>query len=966
MTSFPRGSEWRRWDLHVHTPGTALNDQFGPRGWEAYLEAIEGQTEVRVIGVTDYLTVGNYSVMRRYKEQGRLRNIELLVPNIEFRLAPQTTSGQSLNAHLLISPEEPDHEDRIERAFRALRFQFNGENYSCTPDDLERLGRHFNPQLAERHTAFKEGVNQFKIDASLFFGWLDAEEWLRSNSLLVMAGGRDGLSGLPYNGGWAAARMQISSRCHAIFTSNAGDRSFWLGGTGNEIDLETMRRCNGPKPCLHGSDAHALVTLFEPDGRRYCWIKADPTFEGLRQVLHEPAERVVIDAEHPARHIDSQVIDSISIESDGSGGWFEPAVLPLNAGLVAIIGARGSGKSALAELVACATGSWQGDEGKSFLERAGNYLDGVSVRLRWRNGEETVVSPSDPGGDERARYLSQRFVERLCSEDYDGRELVGEIERVIFNFTPVGDRFGSSSFSSLRDRLTASLRNERSRLRGDMARLIDELVQLKVRHDTLPSKREELAGCQKRRDDLRAEVVSIATGDAAAFAEDLAAREQELSQLQAQAAGIREKLLTADDLMVRIEAFKADAEGFFGEIESMLDTLGILGLEREAFRPRFGPTVDVAIERHREALQTDWNTVQGDDFAYPGTIRGAQRLLDEVKRRASEDRVLRDRIQALQAQITREEEHAARLGDEIAHVEGPEANRRSAIRSEMKAAYVAFFDTLTREQAILEDLYAPVRTEFEELNAAERPIDFSIRWHTSIDDWLENFHALIDGRRHSALPVSLDELEKFAKTELAPAWSGGNRIAVEAAFDALASMFDVESKSPSYLRPSVQPTMLLEWMFELDHTSLRYGLKYNGTDLEKLSPGTKGIVLLILYLVMDRDDRRPLIVDQPEENLDNDSIYKLLVPHFRHAKRDRQIILVTHNPNLVVNTDAEQVVVADCQKQAGLPRIRYSSGALEDNGPQGIRDRVCAILEGGARAFRQRERRYDISEQLSR
>lgn len=961
MTTFPRGSEWRRWDLHVHTPCTARNDQFRG-GWDAYLDAIEDQNEVRIIGVTDYLTIENYSVMRRYKEQGRLRNFDLLVPNIEFRLAPHTTSGQALNAHLLISPEESNHEDRIRRALGALRIAFDGENYTCTPDDLKRLGRHYNPRLAEDHTAFREGVNQFKVDTSDFFRWLDAEDWLKRNSLVVMAGGDDGLSGLPYGDGWGAARMQIAPRCHAVFTSNARDRSFWLGTSERDTDLDTLRKCNGPKPCLHGSDAHTLSTLFEPDGRRYCWIKADPTFEGLRQVLHEPAERVVIDAELPARHIESQVIDRVSIENDTGGGWFQPTTLSLNAGLVTIIGARGSGKSALAELIACATGSWQGDEGKSFLERAGNYLDGVRVRLRWRNGEETVVSPSDTGGDERTRYLSQRFVERQCSEDYDGRELVGEIERVIFNFTPVGDRFGSSSFSGLRDRLTVSLRTERSRLRGDMTRLIDELVQLKGRQGTLQAKREELAGCHKRRDDLRAEVVSIATGDAAAFAEDLAAREQELSQLQARAAGIREKLLTADDLMARIQAFKADAEGFFAEIQPVLDTLRILGLEREDFRPRFGPAVDAIIERHREALQTQWNTVQGDDFAYAGTVRGVQRQLEEVKRRASEDRVLRDRIQSLQAQITREEEHAARLFDEIARIEGPETSRRSAIQSELKDAYLGYFDTVSREQAILEDLYEPVRRQFEELNAAERPIDFSIRWHTSIDDWLENFQALIDGRRHSALPVSLDELEEFAKTELAPAWSGGNRIAVEGAFDALVSMFDVETKPPaSYLRPSAQPAMLLEWMFDLDHTSLRYGLRYNGTDLEKLSPGTKGIVLLILYLVMDRDDRRPLIVDQPEENLDNDSIYRLLVPHFRLAKRERQIILVTHNPNLVVNTDAEQIVVAECQKEGGMPQMRYSSGSLEDNRPQGIRDRVCGILEGGAKAFRQRERRYDIS-----
>jgi ABC-type cobalamin/Fe3+-siderophores transport system ATPase subunit len=90
------------------------------------------------------------------------------------------------------------------------------------------------------------------------------------------------------------------------------------------------------------------------------------------------------------------------------------------------------------------------------------------------------------------------------------------------------------------------------------------------------------------------------------------------------------------------------------------------------------------------------------------------------------------------------------------------------------------------------------------------------------------------------------------------------------------------------------------------HIRLSYGLKYNGTDLEKLSPGTKGIVFLILYLGMDTDDTRPLIVDQPDENLDNESIYELLTEYFKRAKERRRIILITHSPNLIVNGDSAQ------------------------------------------------------------
>ena len=170
----------------------------------------------------------------------------------------------------------------------------------------------------------------------------------------------------------------------------------------------------------------------------------------------------------------------------------------------------------------------------------------------------------------------------------------------------------------------------------------------------------------------------------------------------------------------------------------------------------------------------------------------------------------------------------------------------------------------------------------------------------------------------------------------------------------------------NYLRREVKYQDLLHWLYELDHIRLTYGLKYNGVELEKLSPGTKGIVLLILYLGMDVADTRPLIVDQPDENLDNESIYRLLTAYFKTAKSRRQIILITHNPNLVVNADSEQVIVAHCERREnGLPHIAYHSGALENDRSPGcsIRRDVCRILEGGSDAFRRRERRYGLADE---
>ena len=113
-----------------------------------------------------------------------------------------------------------------------------------------------------------------------------------------------------------------------------------------------------------------------------------------------------------------------------------------------------------------------------------------------------------------------------------------------------------------------------------------------------------------------------------------------------------------------------------------------------------------------------------------------------------------------------------------------------------------------------------------------------------------------------------------------------------------------------------------------------------------------------IFLKLD-DSKKPLLIDQPEDNLDNKSVFKDLVDDLKAVKKKRQIIIATHNPNLVINTDSEQVIVAKYEESEDdeKPRITYISGALED---KSIKEYVCDILEGGDIAFMKRERRYRL------
>jgi len=204
-----------------------------------------------------------------------------------------------------------------------------------------------------------------------------------------------------------------------------------------------------------------------------------------------------------------------------------------------------------------------------------------------------------------------------------------------------------------------------------------------------------------------------------------------------------------------------------------------------------------------------------------------------------------------------------------------------------------------------------------------------------------------------------------AKQELKAAWETGSAEAVEAAMTAFTEKYrkDLISHAPFAQTQQVEfrvwSKQFAHWLFSTDHLTVRYEISYDSVDIRKLSPGTRGIVLLLLYLALDDADDRPLIIDQPEENLDPKSVFEELVSLFIAAKAKRQVIMVTHNANLVINTDADQIIVAKAgpNRLDGLPPITYVAGGLEN---VGVRKAVCEILEGGETAFQERARRLRV------
>ncbi len=122
-----RGSEWHRWEPHIHAPGTVINNQFGAKNpWNTYLRDLEIITpKIQALAVTDYYLTKTYEKFLGHKSNGRLPDVNLIFPNIELRLDVAAKSG-FVNIHLLVSPEDHEHLAEVKRILKRLQFHAYG------------------------------------------------------------------------------------------------------------------------------------------------------------------------------------------------------------------------------------------------------------------------------------------------------------------------------------------------------------------------------------------------------------------------------------------------------------------------------------------------------------------------------------------------------------------------------------------------------------------------------------------------------------------------------------------------------------------------------------------------------------------------------------------------------------------------------------------------------------------------
>lgn len=979
--TFQSGSHWRRWNPHLHAPGTLLNDQFEGE-WDEYLTAIETATPaVEVLGVTDYLCLDSYKAVKTHKAAGRLPNVKLIFPNVEFRMSVETEKRKGINLHLLFCPDDADHVERIERALLQLSFEYQGNPHRCTPSDFGILGRaHNNNKLADESAARRQGANQFKVTLEQFRKMFRGDKWVFENCLVAVAShSSDGTAGLQNDASFAALRQEIERFAHAIFSSNTKTRDFWLGKS-EGADLQHLEaKYGGRKPCLHGCDAHTVAKTCKPDDNRYCWIKGDPTFESLRQGLLEPEERVWIGEHAPTRHDASQCIAKVATRATP---WIVNSEIPLNNGLVAIIGSRGSGKTALADILAIGSNATSPlDLATSFIRRASHptdYLAEAIIDTHWGDGAHfprLMNKRTEDAGPDLVRYLSQQFVEQLCSAEGLAVELRKEIERVVFDATEPADRCDTGSFAGLAEVHLRPIRRDREVAQEAIGNTSEQVNIEEALHARIPTIMQEQTERAARITRLSTEMKQLIPTEKEANANTLAILEATLTKMNSVVERLNRSKLRVDDLKREIDTTrKVIAPQRLEELKESFSEAGLSDEQWQSFEMVFKGEVDAIMTDKANVIAQQIKTITDGtgpiDITIESPDKWPQKILsaerDKAKEKVGLDGQKQLRYNQLQLKLTAEEKLQEKSVEELANAKGAEA-RRKALADRRRRLYVEVFQSFLDEKRVLEELYAPLQDTLKGATGSLKRLRLSVTREIDLAKWIQAGEQLLDLRKESGLRGH-GALEKHVERALSPAWRTGTAEEVGEAMQTFIKEIypEVKKAMPPTITPdnkSLWVQQVAAWFYSTDHIHMQYSITYDGVAIEQLSPGTRGIVLLLLYLVIDAQDRRPLIIDQPEENLDPKSVFEELVPHFRNARKRRQVIIVTHNANLVVNTDADQVIVAASEPNAegGLPTVTYRCGSLEN--PK-IRKVVCEILEGGEQAFLDRERRYRLQRTL--
>lgn len=927
MTTYPAGSEWRKWDLHVHPPGTRLSDGYGtPRDLDRFCRVLE-ESDVQVFGITDYFSADvTFEAIARHGELFP-GSTKVFFPNVELRLNEVVNGAQeSVDIHLLFRPDTS--KECVDRLLQELKTEITDANrrkLRCTELSTEAQ--------IKSATVMRESI-EYAITQT--FGDTGRRT---DNVLIIVPANNSGIRAAPGSKRKAVLADQIDKLTDAIFGSFINSAYFLKTDR-----FEDRTQSSTPKPVFSGSDAHRFEDLEawlgkeilnNENRKEVTWIKADPTFEGLLQTLVEPEQRVRIQAIKPDHREPYQYISKVRF----SGTNDFPSEIPLNQNLSSIIGTRSSGKSALLAYISHAidadyTISQQVATGLVSRQNTGPAAGKTWVSVQHIKCEVEWGDPNVKSG--KVIYIPQNSLYAISDRP---NEITGKIQPVLYRHAP--------EFKNAHLRTVAEIDNANSRLRSSVAEWFKTLDSIR-----------------KAADDLRS------LGDKSAI---IATR----GSLDAKIAVLRESSqLTHED----VAAYQFVVEQL-GEhetaIKSVSSELGLLDLHL--------PVSDGGQGAASEPIATVQIQSRPSPEDLPATLR------ERIKAILSEATPELSRKVSAEIVSYRLELEAQKLNHERTIVKLREDHRALIERNQANAE----LEDLVQNRKKQDDLLATIarqETHSVELNQV---------W-TTIGSEITNE---LEGRSQSI--ANLQEVFASTVTPLGDGMSFGIEAKIpNEAIDEISQAFNLKNVSDYVDREN--QTVRVETMQQgpisfLLHMAaesqkvkrgqtpahvaadalaltpeVRFFAELDGDRIggftgSSMTPGKQA--LFALTLILDETiEAWPLLIDQPEDDLDSRSIYEHIVPYIVKRKAGRQILMVSHNANLVVGADSEQIIVAnrhgEDRKNRNGQMFDYRSGSLEStlkpNGSEivldsrGIREHACEVLDGGHIAFQKRRDKYKL------
>ncbi|TFI60489.1 DNA repair ATPase [Carnobacterium divergens] len=841
-----RGSQFRKWDLHLHSLYShsqlcnqyKINENNHEESFDKFLKRLK-ENDIEAIGLTNYFNFSeqDFCLKKKLEENGIV-----VFLNLELRLENGNVKNETCDIHVIFDNLLDDSKIRCFLASMTAKVV------------NKRL------DAISNESDYKKAVVNFD----------DLVNCLDDTSLNLRNRYMIGILG----------RGKGSSRLASIFEDIAERCDFFIHSSDNQKNIDEDKEyinSNG-KPLLQSSDAHS----YEKIGEKFSWIKADLSFEGLRQIIFDPADRISLGKDNPDTKLDYQVIDSIELS--------DTRKIYLNSSLNTVIGGRSTGKSTLTNSIAKAVRNEHFVPIDKNTQRGMHIFD-KDISISWRDGQE----------HQDLEFLPQDYMIQIAENDIQRNSLVRS--------TVKSDEDNHSKIEKFEED-TRKNQNE-----------IDNLIQgwsyLKDKLENITKPEGDKKGIETQLQKLKKQISEQ---------EKKSDFPEKKSQEYKKSDGELKNHLNRQ----RLSKINLDNLNDMENIEITLST-PIPSSDDTNFRKYLEEYIEILNEEVNEKWKQKINElVEEQNEIYDVNKSKVDEILNSEIFKQGQENISNN--ETLRKLIEIQKQEQVKLDAFIKYEDSKESleSQISETQNNILSSYAKFGTLREKLQNDFEVKATPV-----EIKINFQPIKF------------EEKIKYLNGRS----TTNNNFIEEFDKN---------SSIKIVEIFDDLNLSYN-QGKNQNDL---IKDVLSQHWF------TVNYVLQYDGDNFEQMSQGKKAFVVLTLILEFSKD-KKPVIIDQPEDSLDNRAIFNDLTNYLKQKKKERQIILVTHNPNIVVGADAENVIVAN-QHSEDSPnsediQFDYINGALENTytensaytlEKQGIREHVVEILEGGKEAFEKREKKY--------